>query len=149
MKTVLKKLLFVFVCIVSFQPALADNDRPIQVNQLPVAAQNLLKQHFAGQKVALAKQESGIIEKTYDVIFTDGTKIEFDRNGKWTEISCKQTLTVPAALIPSQVTNYIQQNYPQVQVRKIERERNRHEVELTNRVELTFDSKFRVVDIDR
>jgi hypothetical protein len=148
MKTLFRKLLFVFVCVFSIQTLSADNDRPIQVNQLPQEAQTLIQQHFANLKVALAKQESGIIEKTYDVIFTDGTKIEFDRNGRWTEISCQPNAVVPAALVPTQVTEYINKNYSQTQVRKIERERKRCEVELTNKVELTFDQQYRIIDVD-
>lgn len=148
MKTVLKKLLLLCLAFVAFQTASADNERPIQLNQLPVEAQKLLKQHFSKQKVALAKQETGILEKSFDVILTDGTKIEFDRDGVWTEISCKQQTTVPVALVPIQVSDYISQHYPEAQVKKIERERKRCEVELTNRVEITFNSAYQVVDID-
>ena len=80
MKTFIKKSIMAIVCLVAFQTtAMADNDKPINVNQLPATAQQVIKGSFSGMKVALAKVESGLIDKSYDVIFTTGEKIEFDR----------------------------------------------------------------------
>ena len=51
---------------------MADNDKPIQVNQLPAKAQTFLNTYFKDHKVALAKQETELFYKSYDVVFTDG-----------------------------------------------------------------------------
>lgn len=128
-------------------PALADKDVPISVNQLPAAAQQVLTKHFAGVKVSLAKMESGIIEKSYDVILTNGTRLEFDRNGNWTEISCKGS-AVPAALVPTAIAKYVQSNYPGTAILKIERDRRTYEIDLANGVEVTFNKSYQVIDID-
>ena len=45
--------------------------------------------HFNGQKVMLATIESGVINKSYDVVLQNGTKLEFDKKGNLTEIDCK------------------------------------------------------------
>ena len=135
------------VCVFTVSTAAyADNDKPIAVSQLPAAAQQTLKKYFGSQKVAMAKMESGLLEKTYDVIFTNGEKIEFNRKGEWTEISCKST-TVPAALIPSAISKYIKANYPDAKVLSIERDKE-CEVQLNNRIELTFDKSYQLIDID-
>lgn len=128
-------------------PAVADNDRPVAVNSLPAVARQVIAKHFAGHKVALAKMESGIVSKNYDVVFTNGDKVEFDRKGGWTEISCKHS-GVPAALIPAAIKNYVNSNYEGNKVVKIERDSRTYEVELSNGLEITFNNKFQVTDID-
>ncbi len=148
MKTIIKKTIMALICIVAFQtPVMADNDKPINVSQLPTTAQQTLSTYFSAKKVALAKMESGLIEKSYDVIFTTGEKIEFDRKGNWTEIDCKQS-AVPTKLIPTQITNYVNQNYTGNKILKIEKDRNEYEINLSNGLEIKFNNKFVVIDID-
>ena len=147
MKTNFKKLVLALVCLFTVQFAVADNERPITVKQLPAAAQQILNKHFAGQKVSLAKYENGLIEKSYDVILANGNKIEFDRSGAWKSLDCKYT-SVPKALLPAPIAKYIDANHSGVKVKKIEKEYGRYEVKLEGGVELTFNSNFKVLDID-
>lgn len=148
MKTFIKKSIMALICLVAFQTtAMADNDKPISVAQLPATAQQVINTLFSGKKVALAKVESGLLDKSYDVIFTTGEKIEFDRNGNWTEIDCKRS-TVPAKLVPSQITGYVNSNYSGNKILKIEKDRNEYEINLSNGVEIKFNKNFMVIDID-
>ena len=136
----MKKLAILLVCVFAVSTvAMADNDKPIQIGQLPTAAQTFITTHFKGNKVALAKQETELFDKSYDVIFTNGEKIEFDRSGEWTEVSCKIN-GVPAAIIPQAIKTYVESNYPDAKVMKIERNRHEIEVQLSNRWEITFDN---------
>ena len=41
----------------------ADDDKPIQVNQLPQTAQTFIKTHFPNNKVAMAKMETDWFDK--------------------------------------------------------------------------------------
>lgn len=144
----MKKLAILLVCVFAVSTvAMADNDKPIQIGQLPTAAQTFITKHFKGNKVALAKQETELFDKSYDVIFTNGEKIEFDRSGEWTEVSCKIN-GVPAAIVPQGIKTYVESNYPDAKVMKIERNRHEYEVKLSNRWEITFDNQMRVIDID-
>ncbi len=144
----MKKLLFLFVCLFTLQTvAKADDDKPIQVTQMPKTAQQFIKQHFADSKVALAKMENDLLSKSYEVIFTDGNKIEFDKKGNWEEVNCKFT-SVPLQVIPQPIQQYINTNYPDAKVLVIERDSKDYEVKLSNRVELKFDLKFKLIDID-
>ena len=121
--------------------AFADNDRPIQIGQLPTKAQTFLSTYFKSSKVALAKQETDLFSKSYDVIFTTGEKVEFDKSGDWTEVSCKVN-GVPSAIVPQGIKS------PDARILSIERDRSNYEVKLSNRWEITFDSQMRVIDID-
>ena len=146
--TIMKKLVFLLVCLFTLQTvARADDDKPIQVTQMPQPAQQFIKQHFADSKVALAKMESDFFYKSYEVIFTNGNKVEFGKNGNWEEVNCKYT-SVPTAIIPTTFQKYVTTNYPDTRVLKIERDKKEYEVQLSNRVELKFDLKFNLIDID-
>ena len=91
MKRMMKILMIAICCILSCNMAAnAGNDKPIAVNALPVKAQTLLSTHFNNQKVMLATIETGVINKSYDVVLQNGTKLEFDKKGNLTEIDCKQ-----------------------------------------------------------
>lgn len=125
----------------------ADNDKPIQVNQLPAKAQTFINTYFKNQKVALAKQETELFYKGYDVMFISGEKVEFDKSGDWTEVQCRQS-EVPAPIVPEAIRNYVKTNYPDARILQIERDKNEYEVKLSNRWEITFDAQMRVIDID-
>lgn len=148
MKRILRILMIAICCMVSCNMvANAGNDKPISVNALPAKAQTLLNQHFNGQKVMLATIETGGINKTYDVVLQNGTKLEFDKKGNLTEIDCKQA-TVPDQLIPQAIKNYLMANYAGQSVKKIEMNKNEYEVELANGLDLTFNKHFQLIDID-
>ena len=143
----MKKLIFLFVCVFSIQVALADNDKPINFTQLPQAAQQFVKQHFPKAKIAFVKMETELFDKSYDVVFNNGDKLEFDKKGEWTEVNCKSTV-VPAKVIPAPIKKYVETNYPEAKVLSIERERYDNEVKLSNFWEIKFDMNFNVIDMD-
>lgn len=144
----MKKILLLLVCLFSLQTAVrADDDRPIAVTQLPASAQQFIKKHFSGNQVAFAKMEKDWFSKSYDVTFTNGNKLEFDENGEWTDIDCKYT-SVPAAIVPKAIADYVAQNYKDVRILKIDRDTRDYEVKLSNRLELKFDLQFNLLDID-
>ena len=148
MKRIFRILMIAICCMVSCNMvANAGNDKPISVNALPAKAQTLLNNHFNGQKVMLATIESGVVSRSYDVVLQNGTKLEFDKKGNLTEINCKQGI-VPALLIPQAIKNYLKDNYAGQSVKKNEMNKNEYEVELTNRLDLTFNKHFQLIDID-
>lgn len=54
----MKKLVLLLVCMFTMHTmVMADNDKPIQVNQLPAKAQTFLNTYFKDHKVALANRK--------------------------------------------------------------------------------------------
>lgn len=141
------RILLLFCALFVQATAFAGIDKPVTFEQLPMAAQQTIKKHFADRQIALAKMEMEFLGKSYDVIFTNGDKIEFDGRGKWTDIDCKRS-QVPDALVPTTIGTFVKKNYPQATILKIEWNRRTYEVELSNRLELEFDKSFRLIDID-
>lgn len=145
----MKKLVALFVCLFALvSVAQADNDKAIRKDQLPTKAQLFIQQHFADNKVAIAKVESDLFSKSYDVIFANGNKVEFDQKGVWKEVDCKYS-QVPLALIPDAIRKYVTANYPDANVVQIERDKKDYEVKLSGGLELKFDLKFNLIDFDK
>jgi hypothetical protein len=144
----MKKFISTFaVLLLALSVACAKTDRPVKVTELPTAAQTFLKSYFAESEVSFAKLDDEFVYKEYEVMLADGTKIEFDGDGEWHNVDCK-AYAVPAAIVPEQIKAYVEGNYPGVKIMKIDRDRRDYEISLSNRLELTFDKKFNLVDID-
>ena len=145
----MKKLALLLVgMLVSMQMMFADNDKPITFSQLPQAAQTFVKQNFPDVKVAFVKQEPDFLKKSYDVVFINGDRLEFDSNGNWKEMACKM-LNVPESAIPAGIKKFVNENYPDAKVTHIEKDRYEYEVRLSNFWEIKFDLNFNVIDLDR
>lgn len=123
------------------------NDKVISKNQLPAQAQSFLNENFADVKISYAKQETDFIERSYEVVLADGTKLEFTKKGNWKEVDCRYS-EVPSAIVPAPIKNYINENYSDSRVLKIERDSRGYEVKLSNKLELKFNNDFKIVDID-
>ncbi|MBQ5637687.1 MAG: PepSY-like domain-containing protein, partial [Alistipes sp.] len=68
-------------------------------------------------------------------------------DGTWYDIDCRYS-DVPRALIPEQMRQAIEARYPEARVRELKRERRGWEATLRNGLELTFNSRMQLVDID-
>jgi hypothetical protein len=141
-------ILFVSMLVMSVT-TWAGNDKPIQISQMPQAAQQFIKKHFTNQSVAVAKVETELLDKNYDVIFTNGDKVEFNKKGQWTNIDCKHT-QVPVEVIPMAIQKYVSQQFPNAKVVKIQiTDRKGYEVDLSNGFDIEFDKKMNVIDLDK
>ncbi len=145
----MKKLFVTIVTLftVGIFIASADNDRIIAKENLPVSSQQFISTYFGDLNITYAKEERGFFEKSYEVVFVDGTKVEFARNGEWKEIDCRRS-SVPSPIVPDKILKYVKNSYPDAKILQIERDRNEYEVRLSNRLELTFDKAFNIIDID-
>lgn len=143
----MKKIILILVAMTAFAAmAFADNSTPIQVVQMPTAAQNFIQKHFGDVQVSHAKQENGL-SKSYEVVFVNGNKLEFDARGEWTEVDCKHGV-VPEGIVPRQLKHYVDKNHPGQKIVAISREARGYEIDLNNGLELKFNRNYRLVDMD-
>ena len=145
----MKKILLTLIAIfsVGIFSAMADNDKVINKSQLPAPAQQFINEHFAGIDITYAKEEWDFLKHSYEVRLANGAKVEFSSKGAWDEVECRFG-EVPSAIIPKAIKEYVDKNYPGEKVVRIEKDRNDYEVKLSNRIELKFDNKFNIYDID-
>ncbi len=126
----------------------ADDDRPVAVSELPRKAQEFIVAYFPSEKVSLAKVERDFFERKYEVVFANSAKVEFFKDGEWKEVDCRYT-AVPEGIVPLRIAEYVADNYSSQSVVKIERDKREYEVKLSGGLELTFDTRFNLTDIDR
>lgn len=101
---------------------------------------------FKNKQVVYVNQD-GILLKTFDVVFNDATKIEFDGKGQWKEVDMN-TQAVPEFFIPASIQNYVKANYPGTIITCIDVERGLKEIKLSNGLELKFNSWDQLIEID-
>lgn len=145
-------LLTALVILAIAQPTSANtildrDERQIEFSELPNAAQNFIKKHFALEQPSFVLLDQGLVSNEYEVVFDSGLKLEFAGNGDWTEIKCHEG-EVPAALVPNKIADYVTKRYPTAVIKQLKRERTEWEVKLGTGLELTFDKSYILIDID-
>ena len=146
----MKKLTIIFASLAlmaSTLTAFAGNDRIITVAELPAVSQQFIKTHFAGVEVSYVKVDEEMFDKDYKVVFVNGSKVEFAKDGAWKEVDCKYG-EVPAAIVPQQIRDYVAKNFAGRKIVSIDRDKRDWEVKLDNGLDLKFDLQFRLIEID-
>ena len=142
MKT-FKSLFVAFVCMMVSNVALAD-DRPIPVEQLPASAKTFVTKNFQGKKILYAEKDWN----SYECRLDDGTKIDFTSKGEWKQVDCHGMSAVPAVLVPEAIKQYVETNFSNCMITKIDKERHGYDIELSNDLELRFNHQGALIGMD-
>jgi hypothetical protein len=137
----MKKTLFLLTCILAL--TVVSCEKQIVYDKLPQKAKLFLSNYFPDNQV-LSIEKNG---HSYDVILTDGTDLEFDKSGEWTEVDC-QTRPIPVGIAPASIQTYVMTNFPESFITKIKKERKHYEIELNNELDLTFDKDGKLIHAD-
>ncbi len=122
------------------------SDKQIPITEIPPPAQAFIKKNFSELTIAYAKIDSGLMNKSYKVTFTNGSSVKFDEMGNWKDVECKHS-AVPTTIIPKPIADYIAKHYKDVKVLSIERSKKKYKVDLSNKLELTFNPQFKLTHI--
>jgi hypothetical protein len=126
----------------------AQKDKKIEWDELPQKAQTFLKTNFTKEKAQQILQETeDYLETIYQVTFQGKLKIKFDKNGNWKEVDGHRK-PIPTRFIPEKILTYIKKSFPNNEVVKIEKEKKKYEVEISNGLELEFDRDGNFLRID-
>ena len=109
------------------------------------AIHQFVKTYFPETTILFSQRDEG----EYEVRLSDGTEIDFTRNGEWKNIDCKHSsiyTSVPDALIPVEIANYVKATFPDETIIKIDKDRRDWEIELSNHLEIKFNKRFNVID---
>ena len=117
------------------------------IQQLPQKAQEFVKTYFNDYNVAYILTDKELADIDYKIRFEDGTEIEFNAKGDWTDVSGKQNC-IPTGFILKEITDYVNAYHNDLCITDIEREFNRITVELSNKLEIEFNSKGRLISYD-
>lgn len=146
MKRLFRYLALVMLPMLLVAVSCDDDDEVVNQSELPAVAQAFLDTHFEGIEVARVERDTETQGVRYDVLLRDGTELEFDQNGNWTDVDCK-TRAVPVAIVPEPITAYVTAQYPNLLIVQIEHESYGYDIDLSNDLDIRFDPQYNVIRI--
>lgn len=126
-----------------------DKEKVIQESELPSKASAFISENFSNATVSHVKKEKeGWFGKEFSVYLADGTELTFDKGGDWTKVDGAGNSPIPTGFVPASIVNYVNEKYPNAPINSIEKNKKSYDVELTNDLDLVFDSNGNFVRID-
>lgn len=118
---------------------------------LPHVAKKFIEEHFPNATIQhVENKQSPVSDGTvFDVDLSDKTEIDFDKDGEWREISTKDNVVVPLAVLPASVQEYINANYAGQNIKSVDKEIDVMAVELANDTDLVFDLDGKFLRVDK
>lgn len=83
----------------------------MKYSALPQEAKTFVENHFPGVEPGMCKWERDDGHKTYELLLSDGTELEFDSSGRWLEVDCKFG-ALPEGILPAAITEDLAVRYP-------------------------------------
>jgi len=145
MKRIVSAVAAVIVCSAAMFVGCSSGERyTTDVGSLPQTSRTVVKSHFSDLRIAQIK----IDDDEYEVQFANGTKIEFTNNGQLKDVVSAPGDSVPSAIIPAPVKEYVDSAYPGQHVIELEIGRRDNEVKLSSGIELKFSKDGQFIKID-
>lgn len=140
-------LAIILLCLLS-ETVQAQKAQKVHLNDLPEKARSFIQKNFSQEKIKdILKETEDLLDIEYKVSFPDKLKIKFDRRGDWKEVDGNRH-AIPTRFIPESILVYITKRFPNNSVVKIEKDRKSYEVEISNGLELEFDTDGKFIKID-
>jgi len=112
----------------------------ISYEELHKDAKTFISEHFNDFIISKIKTKPHNTNEYYKVYFTEPLKIEFNIDGVWVEVDGNH-YPIPTSFIKPTIMDYLNTNYPSVQVESIDKKWYGFKVKLLNRTELKFDQE--------
>ena len=145
----MKKLIALITAVVLAIGGISARDRVYNSSEpLPAEAKTMLKKYFPLLKVNHVKVDKDLLSTEYEVILSDGTEVDFNKDGDWKSIDRGQK-AVPDALVLKPIREYVAKAYPGQKIVDIDKDRKGYEVTLTRGLELEFDTAGVFKKVDR
>lgn len=143
----MKKHILTLVAVLFLSISAIAQNGMTQLNQLPATAQEFVKTYFSDYKIQYIFSDKEFADVDYKIRFEDGTEIEFNSKGEWTDVSSKQKC-IPTGFILKEITDYVKMNHKDMCITDVEREFNRITIELDDNLEIEFNSKGKLISYD-
>ena len=143
----MKRLLYTLLALILCLPVMAE-DIEINPEQLPQKARNIITKAFPDVKIKKVNIERRASLIQYEVKLGGGVKLQFRKDGSLTECECTKH-PVPDMLVPAKISTFIKKEFPDNDIMRIEHDSKLYEINLDDGTELSFNSSYRLIDIDR
>ena len=122
----IKSLLLLFIVLAT---ACGKEEKEVQYTALPEKAQTFIKSYFPTTEYARIVREKDDGTTEYEVYLSDGTELDFDKQGEWKSIDCKFA-ALPSGILPEVIMADIATRYPQAVAYKVEKQLGGYEIDI-------------------
>ena len=143
----MRNLLCTVMALMLALPVAAE-DSEIAFDKLPEKAQKVVLKAFPDVKVKKVEMERRASLIQYEVKMAGGAKLQFSKDGSLTECECTKG-AVPDVLVPAKIREILAKEFPGREIRRFEHDSKLYELLLDNGDELSFNSSYMLIDIDR
>lgn len=118
---------------------------------LPQAAKDFTSSHFSDLTIQQVETKNSMITNgtVFEVTLSNGTELDFDKDGEWREGSAEDGTHLPTAILPETIQTYLSSNHPNVTLQSVDKELDGYAIELSNDVDLLFDLEGNFIREDR
>lgn len=122
-----------------------DKDEPISDNALPSQAKTFIQQYFPSATIVSANKD----KDEYEVVLSEGTRIDFNKSGEWTDVNAAIGKTIPSGFYPEEIDTYVAANFEGIGINEISKEKRGYDVELVTGTDLLFNYDGAFIGFDR
>ena len=119
-------LLFVVLAAASCDK---DSEKEIGYDALPQKARQFIAQYFPNAECTRIVRDKDDGTTEYETWFSDGTELDFDKQGDWTSVDCKFS-ALPEGILPEAIATDIATRYPESIPYKVEKQPSGYEIDL-------------------
>lgn len=147
----MKNLIIILTILLSINTVFSQNrDKLITKEELPKESIEFLNTYFSDTKENIIRVDYDIWIEDYQV-FLDNVEIEFYKSGKLKEIKCRNGVDykiLPKEIIKDLLSRYKNPIIKEFQIEIESKRRVYYEVTLKGGLELTYNKRFKLIDID-
>jgi hypothetical protein len=118
------------------------NETMIEAQDLPENARNFVSTYFPTAEYSRVEENSAVENDgtLYEVDLSNNFEIDFTAEGDWVDVDGNDQ-EIPEGIVPQKIAEYVSENYPDVFITGIDTESNGYEVELSNDLDVFFDTE--------
>lgn len=136
-----KLLAFLPILLGVWMLSSCDDEKKIDFGDLPSEARSFIENYFPSADILSIVQEKEDGRKEYQVKLSDGTDMEFDEDGEWTNIECHFS-PLPTGILPANVITKVEELHPEAYINGVEKELGGYVVEVTDAGGIDWDMRF-------
>lgn len=136
-----KLLAFLPILLGVWMLSSCDDEKKIDFGELPSEARSFIENYFPSADILSIVQEKEDGRKEYQVKLSDGTDMEFDEDGEWTNIECYFS-PLPTGILPANVITKVEELHPEAYINGVEKELGGYVVEVTDAGGIDWDMRF-------
>ena len=137
----MKKYIFIVVTLMGLLMLQGcSKDSEVSYDDLPEKAKVFIANYFPSRDFVYVEKRKEGKSTIYEVVLDLNVLLQFNSSGDWYYIDC-QSSALPTGVLPSSITEYINEHYPNYTFYKVDMRYGRYDVSATTGLILIFSSE--------